>query len=77
MYVHISLNQYTKMPKENLKLTSVKIDDQLFEDFKINAIKYKTTLQKVVNRSLDLYNTDEKFREIIHSHNTLSDKGNL
>lgn len=65
------------MPKENLKLTSVKIDDELFESFKINAIRYKTSLQRVVNRSLDLYNTDEKFREIIHNHNALIDKGNL
>lgn len=65
------------MSKNNLKLTSVKIDDELFEEFKINAIKYKTSLQKVVNRALDLYNRDEKFREIIHNHNELTNKGNL
>lgn len=65
------------MPKDNLKLTSVKIDGEVFDAFKINAIKNKTSLQKVVNRCLDLYNSDENFRATIHSHNTLSDKGNL
>ena len=65
------------MSKDNLKLTSVKIDNGVFDTFKINAIKNKTSLQKVVNRCLDLYNNDESFRSTIHSHNTLSDKGNL
>jgi hypothetical protein len=65
------------MSKDNLKLTSVKIDDELFEEFKINSIRFKTSLQRVVNRTLDLYNKDEKFREIIHNHNELIDKGNL
>ena len=65
------------MSKDNLKLTSVKIDDELFEEFKINSIRFKTSLQKVVNRSLNLYNKDEKFGETIHNHNELIDKGNL
>jgi hypothetical protein len=65
------------MSKDNLKLTSVKIDDEIFEEFKINSIRYKTSLQKVANRTLDLYNRDEKFREMIHNHEIKDKEGNL
>ena len=43
------------MAKDNLKLTSVKIVDHLFEDFKVSSIRYKFNLQKLANRALHLY----------------------
>lgn len=59
-----------------LKLTSVKIEDDLFEDFKVASIRQKFNLQKLVNRSIHLYLTDEEFAKRLHSHNTLTTKGN-
>ena len=48
-----------------LKLTSVKIADRLFEDFKISSIRHKFNLQKLVNRAVHLYLKDE---EVTQSH---------
>jgi len=49
------------------QLTSVKINDKLFEDFKINSIKFKFSLQKLTERAMFLYNTDPEFRKEIHN----------
>ena len=49
------------------QLTSVKVDEILFEDFKINSIKYKFSLQKLTERSMYLYNTDPEFRRMIQN----------
>ena len=40
-----------------LKLTSVKLEEKLFEDFKVASIRQKFNLQKLVNRSIHLYLT--------------------
>ena len=37
------------------KLTSVKVLTELYNKFKIEAMKKEFTLQKLVNRSIDLY----------------------
>lgn len=60
-----------------LKLTSVKILDDLFENFKISSIRHKFNLQKLVNRSVDLYLKDEEFRKLIHNHTDLKVSGSL
>ena len=44
------------MANSNLKLTSVKIVDHLFEDFKVSSIRHKFNLQKLVNRTIHLFN---------------------
>ena len=50
----------------NLKLTTVKVIQKLYdEDFKIAAIHGGINFQKLVNRTLDLYTRDEKFRKNI------------
>jgi hypothetical protein len=54
------------------KLTSVNILDDVYKKFKINTIDNSINLQKLVNRSLDLYNSDEEFRNKIDNHNSLS-----
>jgi hypothetical protein len=61
--------------KSNTKLTSVNILDDVYKKFKIKSIEGSINLQKMVNRSLDLYNKDEKFRETINSHNGLASSG--
>ena len=55
------------MSQENKKLTSVKIDEKLWEEFKINTIKYKFSFQKLSERVIQLYNNDEDFRRKIHN----------
>jgi len=58
-----------------LKLTSVKLEDSLFEDFKVASIRQKFNLQKLVNRSMHLYLIDEDFARKVHTHNSLSISG--
>jgi hypothetical protein len=53
--------------EEERKLTSVKIDKQLFEDFQINLIKYKYSFTKLAEKSIFLYNTDPEYRKLIHT----------
>jgi len=60
------------MDKKEMTLTSVKIQSELFEDFKISCVKYKFSLQKLVDRTVHLYLTDEEFRKSIHNHNNLN-----
>ena len=58
-----------------LKLTSVKLLDNLYKKFKISNLDDSFTLQKLVNRSMDLYVLDEKFKETIQSYNKLIPSG--
>ena len=58
-----------------LKLTSVKLEEKLFEDFKVASIGHKFNLQKLVNRSIHLYLTDEEFAKRLHTHTALTISG--
>jgi hypothetical protein len=51
------------------KLTSVKVNESLFDDFKIESIKSFMNFQKLCDRSLYLYLNDEEFKKKIHSTN--------
>ena len=51
----------------NQQLTSVKVDKGLFEEFRVNTIKLKFSLQKLTERAMHLYNTDPEFRKLIHN----------
>ena len=44
------------------KLTSVKLLEDLYKRFKYNVVSDEFTLQKLVNRSMDLYLMDNKFK---------------
>jgi len=57
------------------KLTSVKILKGLYKKFKSSTLDDEFTLQKLVNRSMDLYVLDEKFKETIQSYNKLIPSG--
>jgi hypothetical protein len=57
------------------KLTSVHVLDDIYKKFKVNAIDGNINLQKLVNRSLDLYIKDEKFRNTINNYTDLSATG--
>ena len=53
---------------QNQQLTSVKVDKDIFEAFKIECVKTKFSLQKLAERGMHLYLTDEEFRKDIHNH---------
>ena len=56
---------------KDTKLTSVKILEGLYNRFKLNTVNTKMTLQKLTNRSVDRFLTDEKFREEIETYDNL------
>jgi hypothetical protein len=58
--------------KDTQHTTSVKIDKDLWEDFKVSCVKHKFSLQKLAERTIHLYLTDEEFRKSIQSHNNLN-----
>ena len=51
--------------KKDMTLTSVKVKSDLFENFKIECVKRKFSFQKLADRALFLYLTDEDFRKQI------------
>lgn len=55
---------------KDLTLTSVKIQTDLFENFKIECVKRKFSFQKLADRAIYLYLTDEDFRRKITNQNT-------
>jgi hypothetical protein len=63
------------MQQKETKLTSVNILDDVYKKFKVTSLEGSINLQKLVNRSLDLYNNDETFRKTIDSHTGLASTG--
>ena len=57
------------------KLTSVKILKDLYRQFKVHALNDEFTLQKLVNRSLDLYILDDEFKSQIQCYDNLKVSG--
>jgi len=62
--------------KSKMTLTSVKVKSDLFEDFKIECVKRKFSFQKLADRALFLYLTDEDFRKQITNQINLEIKDN-
>ena len=60
------------MANKDQQLTSVKINKTLFEQFKVECIKRKFSFQKLSERAIHLYLTEEEFRKQVHSHSDLS-----
>jgi len=52
----------------NKKLTSVKIDEDLWDNFRIECIKRKFSFIKLSERAVDLYMKDDEFRRTITNH---------
>lgn len=57
--------------KKEMTLTSVKIKSDLFENFKIECVKRKFSFQKLADRAIYLYLTDEDFRKAITNQTNL------
>jgi hypothetical protein len=60
------------MSEKNQQLTSVKLDKELFEQFKIECIKRKFSFQKLSERAIHLYLTNDDFKKQIHNYSDLS-----
>lgn len=48
-------------------LTTVRLQDKLFEDFKAEAIRNKITMRNLLERAMFLYMTDESFKRTINN----------
>ena len=57
------------------KLTSVKILECLYKRFKSTTVNTKMTLQKLTNRSIDLYLTDEQYKQNLETYDNLTISG--
>lgn len=55
------------MAKQDKILTSVKLPESLWDEFRIACVIHKFSLQKLTERSIYLYLTDEEFRKTIHN----------
>jgi len=71
VYLYIDIKTIiimAKPTKDGLQLTSVKVDPQLFSEFKIQCVQTKFTLQKLTDRALHLYVTNNDFKNQIHGY---------
>ena len=59
------------MSEKNQQLTSVKLDKELFELFRVECIKRKFSFQKLSERAIHMYITSDEFRKEIHNHTNL------
>ncbi len=57
------------------KLTSVKLLEDLYKKFKYKSLVEEFTLQKLVNRSMDLYLMDDDFKTQINEWKNLKPSG--
>ena len=58
------------MAKKDLQLTSVKVITDSFDNFKMTCIRSKFNLQKLVHSSMEMYNSSEEYRKLMHNPNT-------
>lgn len=59
------------MPNKEMTLTSVKIKSDLFQLFRVECVKRKFSFQKLADRAIYLYLTDEDFRKQISNQTNL------
>ena len=59
------------MTNKDRKLTSVRIDADLFQEFKLQCMHDNFSFQKLASRAIFLYLTDKGFKQHIHKQNTI------
>ena len=57
------------------KLTSVKVIDELYKKFREKSIREDFSLQKLVNRSLDMFVYDDEFKKKVLEYENLEESG--
>ena len=60
---------------KDVKLTSVKILENLYNTFKVKTVSNDMTLQKLTNRCINLYVTDDEFRTKVETNDELTISG--
>lgn len=60
------------MNNTSKKLTSAKVEEDLLQEFKEQCVRYKFSLQKLIDRSIFLYLTDEEFKKRLHSQTNIT-----
>ncbi len=63
--------------RDNLKLTSVKIHQDIAENFKVESARTGFSLQKLVNRTMHLFMNEPEFKTKIMSYTALATSGSL
>ena len=54
-----------KVIKQKMVLTSVKVEEGSFAQFKVECVRDRFTLHNLVNKCIHLYLNDEDFRKAI------------
>ena len=54
-----------KVTKQKMVLTSVKVEEESFGQFKVECVRDRFTLTSLVNKCMKLYLSDEDFRKAI------------
>lgn len=68
--MYIRIYEYTVsiyMKIQNNSLTSVKVNKELYDEFKVNNIGNRFSLQDLVNRSMYLYLHDADFKSKLYN----------
>lgn len=56
------------MRNADKKLTSVRLDPQLYEEFKFQCLKDNFSFQKLASSAIFLYLNDKEFKEKLQKH---------
>jgi hypothetical protein len=59
------------MANATKRLTSVKVEEELFLEFKSECIRSKFSFQKLADRAIFLYLTDKDFRKMLQNQNEI------
>ena len=63
--------------KVSTKLTSIKLIEEIYKDFKYKTVNSKMNLQKLVNRSMNLYILDNAYKTKLDDTTNLSISGSV
>ena len=56
------------MRNKDKKLTSVRLDPKLYEDFQMQCLRDKFSFQKLASRAIFLYLNDKEFKTKVHNN---------
>lgn len=59
------------MDNSSKRLTSVKVEENLLQEFKEQCVRHKFSLQKLVDRAIYLYLTEEEFKLKLHTQTNI------
>ena len=59
------------MVNTSKKLTSVKVEEDLLQEFKEQCVRHKFSLQKLVDRAIFLYLTEDSFKQKLHTQTNI------